>query len=190
MQSANSPAGIRAPGFVHAAGMLCLVGGAGWLANGLWAAGMGAPEGGAFVVAEVVWVAIQVLLLVGVIGLALSGAVSGLFGLIALGVALLGRVDFVVAEMHSLAIGEESFLLPVGAFITAVGMTLVGIAVIRARRWSGWRRFMPLLVGLYPFVAMFPLIAVMSEPSFLSIALWGVPWTLLGLAMWSSRGAR
>ncbi|MBA2691523.1 MAG: hypothetical protein H0U65_03390 [Rubrobacter sp.] len=189
MESAHSPAGIGASGFVWVAGMLCVIGGVGWAANSLWAAVAGAPEGGAFVIAEVVWVAIQTLLLIGVVGLALSGAAPGWFGVIALGVALLGRVDFLVAEMHSLAIGEESFLLPIGAVITAVGMTLVGISVLRARRWSGWRRYMPLVVGVYPFVAMFPLIAVMSEPSFLSIALWGIPWTLLGLAMWSSRGA-
>ncbi|MGH3087954.1 MAG: hypothetical protein ACRDSJ_11630 [Rubrobacteraceae bacterium] len=75
--------------------------------------------------------------------------------------------------------------------ITAVGMTLVGIAVLRARRWVGWRRFIPLLVGLYPFVAMFPLVFIMSEPSYLSIAVWGIPWLLLGYAISSSaRDAR
>lgn len=190
MESAQSLERTRSPGMVRIAGVLCAVGGAGWLVNGLWASAMGSPEGATFVVAEVFWLAIQALLLIGVVGLALSGAAPGWFGVIALGIALLGRAEFVAAEMHSLAIGEESLLLPLGALITAVGMTLVGIAVLRASRWEGWRRFMPLLVGLYPFVAMFPLVFVVSEPSYLSIALWGVPWLLLGYAMYSSRTTR
>lgn len=186
MESVQSLERTRSPGMVRIAGVLCAVGGAGWLVNGLWASAMGSPEGAAFVVAEVLWIVIQSLLLIGVIGLALSGAAPGWLGVSALGVVLLGRAEFVVAEVHSLAIGEESLLLPLGALITVAGMTLVGIAVLRARRWEGWRRFMPLLVGLYPFVAMFPLVFVISEPSYLSIAGWGLPWILLGYALWSS----
>ncbi|MGH3087953.1 MAG: hypothetical protein ACRDSJ_11625 [Rubrobacteraceae bacterium] len=77
--------------------------------NGLWQFAFGAPEGAAFTVWEASWLVVQSLLLVGVVGLALSGA-AGLFGAVSLGVALLGRVVFVVSETHSLAIGEESGL--------------------------------------------------------------------------------
>jgi hypothetical protein len=104
------------------------------------------PSGAAFAISEVFWIGIHLLLLIGVVGLALSGVAPGWFGGIALGIALLGRVDFVLAEIHSLSIGDDtSFLLPLGALITAVGMTLVGIAVLRANRWGGWQRFMPLV---------------------------------------------
>jgi hypothetical protein len=177
---------ILIPRKVRTAGVLCAVGGAGWLANALLGAAISRPNSAAFVITEVLWTIIQVLLLIGVIGLALSGVVSGWSGGIALGLALLGRVDFVLAEIHSLVLGEDSFLLPLGALITAVGMTLVGIAVLRGRRWGGWQRFTPLIVGVYPFVVMFPIIFIAGEPSMLAIAGWGLTWCLLGYAMWLS----
>jgi len=173
-------------GRVRVAGVFCAVGGAGWFANALLASAISRPNSAAFVVTEVLWTLIQLLLLIGVVGLALSGVASGWFGGIALGLALLGRVDFVLAEIHSLILGEESFLLPLGALITAVGMTLVGIAVLRARRWGGWQRFTPLIVGVYPFVVMFPFIFITDEPNVLAIAGWGLTWCLLGYAIWSS----
>lgn len=168
------------------AGLLCAVGGAGWLVNGLGFLVMSQPDGAAFIVAQVAWIVVQSLLLIGVMGLALSGAAPGWLGGVALGIALLGRVDFVVAEVHSLVIGEESILLPVGALVTAVGMTLVGVAVLRANRWRGWQRYTPLLVGVYPFIAMFPFIFITSEPSMLAIAVWGLPWLLLGYTLYST----
>lgn len=186
MDSVQGARRIRILGGVRAAGVLCAVGGAGWLANALLASAISQPHSVAFTITEVLWIIVQLLLLIGVVGLALSDAASGWFGGIALGLALLGRVDFVLAEIHSLILGDESVLLPLGALISAVGMTLVGITVLRARRWSGWQRFTPLLVGIYPFVVMFPFIFITDEPNTLAIAGWGVPWFLLGYAMWSS----
>jgi hypothetical protein len=186
MTSVQSTRGTRRVGRVRAAGVLCAVGGAGWLANALLASAISRPNSAAFIITEVLWTLIQLLLLIGVLGLAFSGVAWGWFGGIALGLALLGRVDFVLAEIHSLMLGEDSFLLPLGALITAVGMTLVGIAVLRGRRWGGWQRFAPLVVGVYPFVVMFPFIFITDEPNVLAIAGWGLTWCLLGYAMWSS----
>lgn len=148
------------------------------------------PSGAAFVTAEVFWIVIQSLLLIGMVRLALSGAVPGWFGGIALGIALLGRLDFVAAEVHSLIIGDDSDLLALGALITAVGMTLVGVAVLRARRWGGWERFTPLLAGVYPFVVMYPFIFITDEPSQLAITGCGLPWLLLGYAIWTNTRER
>ena len=174
------------PGIVGVAGLLCALGGAGWLVVGSASLLLTEPDGAAFIASELAFVVVQLLLLAGVVGLTLSGAAPGWFGGISLGIALIGRVDFVAAEVHSLIIGDLSILLPLGALITAVGMTLVGIAVLRAKRWDGWRRFAPLIAGVYPFVAMFPYIFVTSEPSMLAIAGWGLPWLLLGYAIRSS----
>ncbi len=185
MESVQSPERARTLGGVRIAGLLCALGGAGWLVNGLGFLVMSQPDGSAFVVSQVAWILVQSLLLIGVAGLAFSGAAPGWFGGVALGLALLGRVDFVVAEVHSLAIGEESILLPLGALVTAVGMTLVGVAVLRANHWRGWQRYTPLLAGVYPFVAMFPFIFVANEPNMLAIAVWGLPWLLLGYALYS-----
>ncbi len=37
-------------------------------------------------------------------------------------------------------------------------------------------------MGLYPFVAMFPVLAITGEPSAVLIAGWGVPAALIGVA--------
>ena len=105
---------------------------------------------------------------------------------IALGLAVLGRVDFVLTEIRSLIPGEDSFLLPLGELIMAIGITLMGIAVLRARRWVGWQQSTPLITGVYPFVVVFPFIFITDEPNVLAIAGWGLTWCLLGYAMWSS----
>lgn len=186
MENVQSQGRLSTLGGVRAAGLLCAIGGAGWLVVGLVSEVVFQPSGAGYAVSQVAWFLVQSLLLIGVLGLAFSGAVSGWFGTVALGVALLGRVDFVAAEIHSLAIGEESILLPIGAMVTAVGMTLVGIAALRARRWDGWRRFAPLVAGVYPFVAMFPFIFITEEPSMVAISLWGLPWLALGFALYSS----
>ena len=180
---------------VRTAGVLCAAGAAGWLVNGtinsVLTLVISQPDSVVLAIADLFWVVIQSLLLIGVVGLALSGAAPGWFGRTALGIALLGRADYVVAEIHSLinvlSIGDDtSVLLPLGALTTGLGMTLVGIAVLRAKRWRGWQRFTPLLAGIYPFVAMFPILLVTGEPNMLAITGWGLPWLLLGYAIWSS----
>ncbi len=176
----------RMLGKVRTAGALCAVGGAGWLVTGVLASAIGRPHTVAYALLQVPWIIVQLLLLLGVVGLVFSGAVSGWLGGIALGIALLGRVVFVLAEIHSSILVDDSILQPVGAVITAVGMTLVGIAVLRTRRWGGWQRFTPLLVGVYPFLVMFPFIIITDEPNILAIAGWGLPWFLLGYVIWTS----
>lgn len=134
---------------------------------------------------EAVILIAQVLLLIGVVGLAVSGAISDSWlGKTGLGLALIGRVVFILAEIHSIIRADDDTpLLPLGALLTAVGMLLTGIAVLQAHRWLGWHRWTPLLTGLYPFVAMFPFVALTDEPSMVTIALWGLLWILLGIAL-------
>lgn len=133
-------------------------------------------------------IVVQALLLIGVAGLAMSGAAGrGWLGRIGLGIALLGRIAFLLGEIHSFAQGgDDEILVPLGALLSGIGMVVVGIAVLRARRWDGWQRVLPLLTGIYPFVAMFPVLAVTGTPPGLSIALWGILWLLLGLALQTS----
>ena len=191
MEGVQSLERARTSDKVRTAGVLCAIGGVGWLVNGVLSLMISQSSGMVLAIADVFWIGIQSLLLIGVVGLALSGAAPGWFGGISLGIALLGRVDFVLAEIHSLinvlTIGEDtSVLLPLGALTTAVGMTLVGVAVLRAKRWGGWQRFTPLLAGIYPFVAMFPFFVITGEPNVLAIAGWGLLWLLLGYAILSS----
>lgn len=171
-------------GRIRFAGMICLIGGILWVITLALLAGVtvGSP---AYFIVEIVLVAAQVMLLIGMLGLTWSGAAgNGWFAKVALSIALLGRVTFVVAELQALVSGnDDSPLLPVAAVLTAFGMLLVSIAVLRTAHWNGWTWIAPLLCGLYPFLAMFPFIIISDEPNPWAIAGWGLCWALLGLAM-------
>jgi hypothetical protein len=81
-------------------------------------------------------------------------------------------------------------LLPAGALLGAAGMVVTGIAVVRARRWTGWRRYAPLIVGLYPFVAMFGFVIVTGGPNLFAVVGWSLPWILVGVAARIEAGLR
>jgi hypothetical protein len=178
---------------VRQAGIACAVGGKLWVIALMAAALFNNAihdSTTAYRVWEGLLVVVQALLLIGVVGLAGSGAAGDSWvGRIGLGIALIGRASFLIGELRSFVQGsDDDQFVPLGALLTGVGMTVVGIAVVRARRWDGWQRFLPLLAGIYPFVAMFPLFAIMGEPPIFAVALWGVVWLLLGLALQARAG--
>lgn len=73
---------------------------------------------------------------------------------------------------------------PLGTLLNALGMLLVGIVCIRAKIWTGWKRFSPLFVGLFPFTIQFPLLFILGTPPYNIVPLTGIPIALLGLAAW------
>ena len=165
------------------AGRAWLAGSATWLVAA--AIGAAADDGSTqFYVAESVWLVAQLLLLVGLVDLrAVRPDAGRRLGRIGFGVAVVGRVVFVAAELVALVDGAESeAVLPVGALLTAIGMVLVGIATVRAGAWAGWRRYTPLAVGVYPFLFMFPLVALDAGPE-VGVALWALPTAALGAAV-------
>jgi hypothetical protein len=173
---------------VRWAGTTYVVGGALWFlvaAAGTVLYGLDPPSGSAaFYLGEVAFALLQTLLLVGWFGILWSGALgTGWFGKVAFAIAAMGHLIFVLAEIHSLMLGELSMLLPVGALTSAIGILLTGIAVARAGVWQGWARWMPLLTGLYFWVAMFPFLVVSGGPNGFAIAGWGLARLALGLAM-------
>jgi hypothetical protein len=127
----------------------------------------------------------DVLLLVGILGLWWAGAAAGRLGTAGIIIAVIGRLVFIAAELNlTIAYTGFSPLLPLGALLSGIGMVVTGIAVLRARRWRGWRSVTPLLVGIYPFFAMLPLLVITQEASDLAIAGWGLVWSLMGVAQW------
>lgn len=73
---------------------------------------------------------------------------------------------------------------PLGAFLNGLGMLLVGYASVKANVWTGWKRYAPLIVGLFPFVCMFPFVILTGARPAAMIGFWGFPWLVLGLAAW------
>ncbi len=173
---------------VHLAGTAYVVGSVLWLLligaqTALW--GFEPPAGSfAFYAIELCLIITQLLLLFGFFGVLWSDGVGrSTFGKIAFGIGLLGHLIFVAAEAHSFIVGATSDLLALGALVSAIGLLLTGIAVLRAKRWQGWTRWMPLLTGLYPWLAMFPFIFIADEPNGYAIAGWGLMRLALGLAI-------
>lgn len=173
---------------VRLAGTAYAIGGLLWLVLALVVAVVlgGDPSGDstAFLPSQIVWIIVQALLLVGFFGIYWSGGVGrGVFGTIAFGLGVLGHLVFAAGEIHSLFIGASSDLVAAGALVSAVGVLLTGIAVLMAKQWRGWTRWMPFLTGLYPWLFMFPLLIVYGEPNSYMIAVWGLVRLTLGLAI-------
>lgn len=173
---------------VRLAGTAYVVGGLLWFILGavqtaIW--GFDLPSGSpAFYVIETVFVITQMLLLFGFFGVLWSGGVGrSVFGKITFGLGALGHLVFVAGEAHSLMTGVLSDLVPVGALTSAVGILLTGIVVAAVKHWQGWTRWMPLLVGLYPWLVMFPFIFISDGPNAYAIVGWGLARVALGLAI-------
>ena len=93
------------------------------------------------------------MLIVGLAGMAALGATgSGWWGRVGIGAVILAYIVLIVGELiepfdpATAAVIFETVPLVIGP-----GMVLAGVAVLRARRWSGWRRFVPLAMGAYTF---------------------------------------
>jgi hypothetical protein len=134
----------------------------------------------------------HLLLIAGVLGLAWSGAAgSGRLGRGGLLLALLGLSVLTLAELVAVrTVGAAEALYGAATLTLAAGLLLTGIAVLRAGRWTGWRRFVPLACGLYIPLVLFPSFALPGPASHYAIGLWGVCWLLLGVALLGESGDR
>lgn len=132
-----------------------------------------------------------VLLLVGFVGIAWGNGLGGRLGRIIFGVAALGYALMVVGALLMVAgVGPitdperaVSLVYLLGRLIAVVFTVFTGIAVLVARRWRGWTRFAPLLLGLWPLIGEAGYVAVTGNtPNAIVNATWGVFNALLGLA--------
>lgn len=174
--------------WTQAAGTAYAVGGALWFVLATTIAsrfGSDPPaRSDAFYLSEAVWISVQLLLLFGIFGVRWSGGIGrGIFGSLAFGIGVLGHLIFVAAEVHALLLGATSDLLAVAALVSALGLLLIGVAVIKAGRWQGWTRLVPFLVGSYFFLVMLPFIIIADEPNLYAVGGWGLLRLAFGLAI-------
>ena len=165
------------------AGYVWIIGGAAWITNGLL--GLSAADGSTgFYVTEAVWIPVHLLVGAGLVALRRSGTARVRAARIGLGIAIAGRLLFLVGELAAIAVADDDIVLfPIAAVSTAVGMLIAGAAISRRRVWHGWARFTPLAMGAYPFVAMFPLLAITGERPNLGVAGWGLTFIAIGAAV-------
>jgi hypothetical protein len=129
------------------------------------------------------------LLALGLLGL--LAAVAGIrVARVATAVSAVAMALFGLAHFYAL-VDEDTAVGLFSAFmvLAAAGLVVAGVAVARTDRWSGARRFVPLLTGVWP-VATIPAGAALGDvPHFLAIAVWGACWTALGLVLLGTRTA-
>ncbi len=173
---------------VRVAGLICAIGAALAVVYAVAVAATGwAPTQGFAIQAL-----IHLVELIGVVGLALSGGGgAGWLGRIGLGAAMLGFVMLIVAELlFPTSTDLANQLFNVAPPLVGIGLVLAGIAVLRARLWTEWQRFIPLVFGLYIFVVMTPVFLVAGSPpataGVLAVAGWDVCAMLLGVGLIST----
>lgn len=124
--------------------------------------------------------------LAGVLALSRSGyAGPGAAARVGFGSAALGGVLFMSGELvYQLDAGASDVVFGLASVTSALGMILAGIMVLRAGRWAGPGRFLPLAIGVYLVAVLTPLLAA-TPFGLLGIAGWAALWLLLGLALFS-----
>ena len=144
-----------------------------------------------FTIAQTVFFVQHVGLAVLLAGLLTSGAAgrSGL-GRIGVGGSMLAMLGLAAVELAAISARDSLYPSPrtdtldlwYGVTSIAIGVFLIvaGIAVLRARVWSGWQRYLPLVLGIYVFVPLTPGILGPFVVGRLVITVWMVLFALLG----------
>lgn len=201
---------LRRPVFKHWAGKVCLWAGLLGAASGIYLAVV-TPivsaerfsyplESAQFAFIQV-WFVVQHLgLLVGIMALGATGAAGlGRSPRVGQFLAVVGMTVLTVTEgVAILAAGEvvPSTLVTllevsygISSTLIGVGLVMVGVAVLRSRKWLGLRRFLPLAIGVYVFVPMTPALSGPFVAARLAISGWMLLFALLGWTLMQSEAA-
>ena len=146
--------------------------------------------GATAITTSLIWGITQVLIVVGLMAFARSGAAPTRAGRVGGRLAVAGALLYVVAHALSLVAYDAALDDPisvavvscfgVGTLLTAVGLIMAGTAALRSGVWSGWRRFAPLALGVW-MVAMMPLQFTPALP--LAVGIYALAVMAFGLAM-------
>ena len=147
-------------------------------------------DGATAITTSLIWGITQVLIVVGLIAFARSGATPTAAGRVGGRLAVGGAVLYVIGHGLSLVASDAALDEPIsvavlscfgiGTVLTAIGLIVAGTAALRSRVWAGWRQYTPLGLGVW-MVAMVPLQFTSALPIAVGIYALGVG--ALGLAM-------
>jgi hypothetical protein len=147
-----------------------------------------------FVTAQVLFFVHHIGLVIGVWAFAASGAAGehrvarggawlAVAGMVALTIAELNTIRF--ADWTTDAANKSSMGAVYGVACNAIGLGLVisGVGAIRARVWSGWRRWVPLAIGVLTFVELTPGMFGGYVIARLAIGFWILTFAALGQSL-------
>ena len=192
--------------FVRTAGLLCLIGGVIGVISAVVMAFIPPTVSPdlyrypftltGFLVAQFVFMSNHMLLLVGILGLARSGvAGTGLLGHVGLWISVAGMAALTLCEVGAMTLATAPYPSPgtdfmdmaygVASILIGVGLTLVGVAVVIAGEWAGWRRFVVLVCGVAVFVIVIPGVFGPFLAGRLVLAAWMLMFAALGWALYT-----
>jgi hypothetical protein len=139
------------------------------------------------------------------------GLIAGLYGLWRSGVAgtsplgrwgawgaIVGMGLLAVTELVAIS-GSDSIrpsartdmigsLYGIATFLIGGALVMAGMAIIRAGRWQGWRRVLPLILGVFVFVPLTPALFASYVLARLAIGGWMLGFAFLGWALVKTAG--
>ena len=147
-------------------------------------------NGATAITTSLTWGLTQLLIVVGLMALARSGAVPTATGRAGGRLAVTGALLYVVAHALSLVAYDAALDDPisvgvlscfgVGTLLTAVGLIMAGTVALRSGVWSGWRRRTPIVLGVW-MVVMMPLQFTAALP--VAVGVYALAVMALGLAL-------
>jgi hypothetical protein len=93
-------------------------------------------------------------------------------------------IPIIASICHLFSVMYPLPFAPVGSILLGLGMTIVGIFSIRNKIWSGWKRYTPLFLGLFPLIVQAPIRFILGLPPYDILPLLGIALALMGLAAW------
>jgi hypothetical protein len=143
----------------------------------------------AIVPVSIVYAAFHVLVFLGM--LAVLDAMGSRAGRIGAMLAAAGTLVLFLAEIASIPIADQRLddtgpqivgpVFGLGVALTAAGLLVAGVAVLRSDEWTGWRRYAPLGAGIWSFL----LIGVsMTSALPLGVAVYGITLCVLFAAVY------
>jgi len=197
---------ITQPTSLRRAGLLGAAGGALTVISGVIVQGIVQPasdvsdemwsypwSSDALVPVSLLYAVFHVLVFIGILGFARSGVAGpGRGARVGTAAALTGTAVLVAAELLSIPVADQRIddtgaglvgaCFGLGSLLSAIGFIAAGIATVRARRWDGWRRFVPLATGIW----LIALVGLAVTPALaISVTLYGLFLTAFGVALWT-----
>ena len=144
----------------------------------------------ALVPVSILYAAFHLLVFLGMLAVARSVSSRGArFGT---ALALAGTFVFFLAELATIPFADQRLddtgpqivggVFGLGVTLTAVGLIVAGVAVLRSGEWAGWRRYVPLGAGLWSLV----MIGISFTSALAAgVAIYGVSLCVLYLAVYT-----
>jgi hypothetical protein len=138
------------------------------------------------------WFVLQHLgLVAGLVGLGRSAAVGA--RRVGVGAAIAGMGLLTATELAAIGAARSTYpgpgtglldaLYGISSVVIGLGLVAAGVAVLQEHVWRGWRRWLPLALGVYVFVPMFPAMFGGFLAARLAITGWMLLFALLGWAL-------